>query len=329
MGEKVSVLGLGNWGTALANHLSGIGHDVLGWCFETDIPPAINSKHQNPRYQSGVTLNQNLRATNNLGEALARDVLILVVPSHVLSDVLKSVRIRANSLIISAIKGLDAQSLDTPLQLAKRVLPSGVKLSVLSGPSFARDVIRGMPCGVVAASVEEDVSKRVATIFSGGSMRVYTSSDPLGVELGGVVKNVIALAAGVCDGMGLGDSARAGLITRGLAEMMRLAVAMGADMRTLSGLSGLGDLVMTATCDTSRNRTVGLKLGKGEKLSEIVATLGSVAEAVHTAPLVLKLAEKYKVDMPISFEVDRLLREEISPKQMVSSLMARPIRSEH
>ncbi|RMG41293.1 MAG: NAD(P)-dependent glycerol-3-phosphate dehydrogenase, partial [Candidatus Dadabacteria bacterium] len=305
--QKISVLGLGNWGTALANHLAQAGYLVTGWSIESDIVESINKNHINCRYQSGTTLSSNLRATSELVEALDNQIIVLVVPSDALSDVLPRVNLEEGSLLVSAVKGLEKSSLKTPLQYARQVLGDKVKLSVLSGPSFAVDVVAGKPCGVVAASEHEEDARLTANIFSHGNMRVYISTDPLGVELGGILKNVIALAAGISDGMGLGDSARAGLITRGLAEITRLAVAMGANEKTLSGLSGLGDLVMTASCDTSRNRTVGLRLGRGEKLQKIIDTLGSVAEGVKTAPLVMQLAENYGVEMPITFEMSRVL----------------------
>ena len=324
----IAVLGLGNWGTALANHLAHRGFDVLGWCIEQDIPPGINFKHINPRYQSGVQLHPSLHATNSLDEAVSRRFVVLVVPSNHIASVASKLLLTAGSLVVSAVKGLESETLLTPLQFLNRALPQGVDTAVLSGPSFARDVAAGKPCGVVAAAQSETVARKVAEVFSGHGMRVYTSTDTIGVELGGVVKNVIALAVGVCDGLGLGDSARAGLITRGLAEMTRLAVAMGGDARTLAGLSGLGDLAMTATCDTSRNRTVGLRLGKGEKLADILKSLGSVAEAVHTTPLVLKLAAKHKVEMPISEEAAKILSAEISPQQMVENLLSRPLKRE-
>lgn len=189
-------------------------------------------------------------------------------------------------------------------------------------------MVAGKPCGIVAASEKEETAKEVAELFLSDSMKVYPSTDPLGVELGGILKNVIALAVGVCDGIGLGDSARAGLVTRGLAEITRLAVAMGAKERTLSGLSGLGDLLMTSTCDTSRNRTVGLRLGRGESLQHIIDTLGSVAEGVKTTPLVMKLAEKYQVEMPISTQASRLIAGEVRPEEIVQILVTRPMRKE-
>jgi glycerol-3-phosphate dehydrogenase (NAD(P)+) len=281
-------------------HLATKGFDVLGWSIEDEVVTSINEYNKHPRFHSHIQLSSVFRATNDLSEVLTRDLLVLAVPSSAISEVFPKLVSRRSPLVVSAIKGLDSKTLLTPLQALKHFGIEHSGAAVLSGPSFARDVVRGLPCGLVSASSNESVARSIADIFSNDAMKVYISTDPLGVELGGIVKNVVALAAGVCDGLELGDSARAGLITRGLAEMIRLARAMGAQLETLAGLSGLGDLVMTATCDTSRNRTVGLELGRGKKLPDILRELGSVAEGVETTPLVLELARKFNVEMPIS-----------------------------
>ncbi len=325
---KLSVLGLGNWGTALANHLALCGHDVLGWSIESAIVEGINNEHRNPLYQSDILLEPGITATADLKQALKRTFLVLVVPSSALSDVVPQLHLQKDSVLVSAIKGLEMESNETPLGYAQKHLPQEAKLAVLSGPSFAKDIVAKRPAGVVSASLDEQTARFVAETFSSESLKAYISTDPLGVELGGILKNVIALAVGVCDGVGFGDSARAGLITRGLAEMMRLAEAMGAQRQTLAGLSGLGDLVMTATCDTSRNRTVGLRLGQGESLDHIIETLGSVAEGVKTTPRVLKLAQKYEVEMPISQAVGALLTKQMDPMDLASSLLSRPLKRE-
>lgn len=324
----ISVLGLGNWGTALANHLALKGHSVVGWSIEDEIVEGINTSHTNPKYQSEIKLSSNLTATSSLSEVLKSEFLVLVVPSSALSDVLPKLKLRPGSTLVSAIKGLQVEENETPLVYARKYLPVSVKLAVISGPSFARDVVMGRPAGVVAGAQDEETSRLVAETFSSDTLKVYLSTDPLGVELGGILKNVISLAVGVCDGIGLGDSARAGLITRGLAEMMRLAEALGAERQTLAGLSGLGDLVMTATCDTSRNRTVGLRLGAGESLDHIINTIGSVAEGVKTTPLVLKLAKEQGVEMPISAAVGELLHGRLAPGELASSLLSRPLKRE-
>lgn len=326
--KTISVLGLGNWGTALANHVAAKGHMVLGWAIEPEIVDSINTSHCNVRYLSDVPLSPNLRATGVLSECLKQDVIVLAVPSKVLAQVVPKLTVRPDTVLVSAVKGIEASTISTPLEYAEKHMPSACNLVVLSGPSFARDVATHRPCGIVAASKSEAAAREVAELFTADSMKVYFSTDPLGVELGGIVKNVIAIAVGVSDGLGLGDSARAGLITRGLAEMTRLAHAMGADVRTLSGLSGLGDLAMTATSDLSRNRTVGVRLGKGQDLKNIVDSLGSVAEGVTTTPLVLKLAEKYRVDMPIVSQVGKLLESKCTPQEALKALVSRPIKPE-
>lgn len=325
---SIAVLGLGNWGTALANHLAMKGFDVLAWSIESDTVASINSHHSNPHYLSDVQLSPRLRATSALEDCLRAEVIVLVVPSKALGQVVPLLKVSPNTILISAVKGLETATVSTPLQFAARHMPGPCKLVVLSGPSFARDVVIQRPCGLVAASNEEAAARTAAELFNCESMKVYLSADPLGVELGGILKNVIALAVGVSDGLGLGDSARAGLITRGLAEITRLSEAMGADVRTLSGLSGLGDLAMTSTSDLSRNRTVGVRLGKGEKLEQIVASLGSVAEGVSTTPLVLKLAKQYKVDMPITEHVAQLIQGSMTPKEVVRALISRPMKRE-
>lgn len=326
--SQVGVVGLGNWGTALANHLAAKGLDVLGWCVEPDIIQSINTEHKNCRYLSHAKLCESLKATGDLSQVIERKTILVVLPSAIFASVVPKLTVAKDAVIISAIKGLDGATLLTPLQYFEKYGAPCRGRAVLSGPSFARDIVQHRPCGVVAASYDEAVALSTAELFRADWMKVYISTDPLGVELGGSVKNVIALAAGVCDGLELGDSARAGLITRGLAEMMRLASAMGADIRTLSGLSGLGDLVMTASCDTSRNRTVGLRLGRGEALDHILKTLGSVAEGVETTPHVVKLAAKYKVEMPITELVSKLLKAEITPHECVRELLNRPLKRE-
>jgi len=325
---QVGVLGLGNWGTALAQHLAMKGCSVIAWTREEHVVAGVNRDHRNPSYLPQIALSPDIEATGDIGAAARCPVVVLVLPSASLSEVLPALAIKPECLVISGIKGIDRASGLTPLQCVERYLPGRCRAVVLSGPGFAKDIAAQRPAGLVAASKDEGGAREAAELFRSDWMKVYVSSDPLGVELGGIVKNVIAIAAGASDGLMLGDSARAGLITRGLAEMMRLAAAMGADVQTLSGLSGLGDLVLTATCDASRNRTVGLRLGRGEGLSAIVENLGSVAEGVTTTPLVLRLAKEHGVEMPITEQVDLLLRGEITPTAMARALIARPLKKE-
>lgn len=326
--NRVAVLGLGNWGTALAQHLAVKGVDVLGWSIQPEIVESINAHRRNPLCLSEIELNPRLKATGELSDVFDFEVVLLVLPSGALAEVVPKLQLRSSAILVSAVKGMEMQSVQTPLQFAETNLPQAAKLCVLSGPSFARDVVAQRPAGVVAASKREEVAKTVAELFTNEYLRVYVSTDPLGVELGGIVKNIIAIAAGVSDGMQMGDSARAGLITRGLAEMTRLAEALGAQPMTLFGLSGLGDLAMTASSDLSRNRVVGLRLGRGEKLEDIVQSLGSVAEGVKTAPIILDLANKLGVDMPITYRVVELISGRASAEEMAKSLIARPIKRE-
>ncbi len=325
---QIAVLGLGNWGTALANHLANKGYPVLGWTIHPEVVESINSKNINPYCLSDLRLSQNLRATLDLGLASSRSTVVLAFPSAALSELIPTLSPAKDAILVSAIKGIEMNSLLTPLGFCERNLKRPCKLAVLSGPSFAKDVAAGLPCGVVAASKDRLTARKVAELFSNEYMKAYVSDDAIGVELGGILKNVIAVAAGICDGLQLGDSARVGLITRGLAEITRLAVALGARRETLAGLSGLGDLTMTATCDASRNRTVGLRLGRGESLDHIVETLGSVAEGVKTAPLVLQLARKHQVEMPITEEMNQILLGKASAQDALAKLISRPIKSE-
>jgi glycerol-3-phosphate dehydrogenase (NAD(P)+) len=326
--HAVGVLGLGNWGTALADHLARNGHRVVCWDRDESVVQSVRNHGKNSRYHSAFSLHESLCPVDSCDEVFAQPVLLLTIPSRALADVFASQEVRQDTLIVSAIKGLEPSTLLTPLQFMHKRFPKLTRLAVLSGPSFSSDVIQRRPAGVVAASRDGVVAREVAEIFRGDTMRVYLSSDPLGVELGGIIKNVIALAVGVSDGLDLGDSARAALVTRGLAEMMRLAVAMGAEERTLFGLSGMGDLIMTATCDRSRNRTVGIRLGRGESLEDIIRTLGSTAEAVNTTKLVMQLAEEHQVEMPIAAAADALLRGDVSAEEMIHRFITRPTKSE-
>lgn len=232
---EIGVLGLGNWGTALANHLAALGHDVLGWSIEEAVVSSINTIHHNVNYLSDVELHPAVRATTNLPDVCHRKFLVLVLPSAVLHLVLPDVTLTPDTILLSCIKGLNEHDRLTPLQCAERYMPIQPQLAVISGPSFAKDLVIRKPLGLVVASKSEPVVRQAAELFTSNWTKIYMSNDPLGVELGGILKNVIAIAAGVSDGLSLGDSARAGLVTRGLAEMMRLAKALGAEVQTQIG----------------------------------------------------------------------------------------------
>lgn len=327
MKTSIAVIGLGNWGTALAQHLALNKHDVIAWSVFDEEVRAINETGKHLALYPKLDLH--FKATSNLQQAFSRPIIVLAIPSVALHHYLQYFEaISSDTMVVSAIKGFDSESLLTPLQLLETHVQKPLRLCVLSGPSFAKDVLNRKPVGLVAASKDEATADAIAALCTSETVRVYTSADPIGVELGAATKNVIATAAGVSDGLDLGESARACLITRGLAEMMRLSEKMGGKRETLSGLSGLGDLLMTASSLTSRNYTVGFRLGKGEKLESILNTLGSVAEGVRSAPIVLELARRHQVDVPITQVVNILLEGKQAPQALMDALLLRPRKAE-
>lgn len=325
---RVGVIGLGAWGSALALYCARLGYAVTAWHRDPSHVSKLQSLQQLPVGKAYTTaLPDNLHLTATLRECKGNDLTIIALPASAWAEVLPKAHL--DGIAVSAAKGLERSSSTTPLTWAHTQL--GLKqqyLCIISGPSFANDLARETPITLVSASLDRDTATTVAKLLSSKTVRLYPSPDPLGVELGGILKNVIAIAVGISDALSYGPSTRAALITRGLAEMTRIAVAIGAKPQTLSGLSGLGDLVMTATDDQSRNRVVGLRLGKGERLPEILATLGSTAEGVSSASLVESLAAKYKVEAPITQLVCKVLKAEIAPQDLASALMSRPLREE-
>lgn len=324
--RHVAVVGLGAWGSALANYCAGLGHRVTAWHKD---PQAIAEMRNSKTLKVGsknVPLPAHVTLTSNLADCSDADFTIIALPASAWSEVVPSL---STKVLISATKGLEKTSGLTPLSYAHTKLGiAPEKLCVISGPSFAADLVSGTPISVTAASSNSATAHQVAQLLASSALRVYTSTDPLGVELGGILKNIIAIAVAISDGLEYGASTRAALISRGLAEMNRIAAALGADTHTIFGLSGLGDLVMTATDDQSRNRKVGLRLGKGEKLSSIIASLHATAEGVYSAPLVEKLAASKGLETPIISGVVRVLNETMTPKELAAHLMSRPIRSE-
>lgn len=332
--ERVAVIGAGSWGTALASRLAANGHDVLLWAYETELVGLINETHKNPLFLPGIELHHSLVCTSDLAEAVAgRDMILLVTPVQVMSGVLRQIAgmIGPQTIIINASKGIELETLRTVSQICAELLGAPVleRFVALSGPTFAREVGQGLPSLIVAASVSDESSRRVQAAFSCPVLRVYTNGDVTGVELGGSVKNVIAIAAGICDGLGFGHNARAALITRGLAEMNRLGQAMGAQPGTFAGLAGMGDLVLTCTGDLSRNRTVGFKLGQGMRLADILAEMRMVAEGVKTAESVYQLSRKLGVEMPIVEKTWQILHQDKPAREAVSELMARDLKPEN
>lgn len=328
---RVAVLGAGSWGTALANHLRRAGHEVILWGKEPDVLQSIQQDKENPKYFPGKSLEAGLETTESLKSAVSgADAIVVSVPSSAVRSVAEDLVgvMEGSPLIVSTAKGLEDGTLKTMSTVLAESLGSSERIAVLTGPSFAAEVLVGLPTAVTVASGKEAAREEAAKLFHHGNFRVYTLADVVGAELGGVFKNVIAIAAGVGDTAKMGLNGRAALITRGLAEMERLVVALGGEAATVAGLSGLGDLFLTATGDLSRNRRVGMGLGRGEKLEDILEELGQVAEGVTTTAKILELARQHNVSVPITEEIDRLLRGESTVKESLSALLSRSRRSE-
>ena len=333
MALRISVVGAGGWGTALALTLANAGHGVRLWAYEPEVTEEIHSRRQNSLFLPGFRLPEGINATNDQSEALARaEVVVLVTPSHVAERTFRQMLPHLDSevVFVSATKGLDTEKIMRMSEVFRQVVGDRfpVRFAALSGPSFAREVAAGSPTALVVASEDPEVARHIQQEFSTSALRLYTSTDLVGVELGGAVKNVIAIAAGVVEGLGLGHNPAAALITRGLAEMTRLACACGARRETLAGLAGLGDLVLTCTGALSRNRRVGMELAKGRTLAEIVGSMRTVAEGVKTTSAVRALAARHKIETPITQQVHRLLQGQISPREAIRELMDRSLKEE-
>ncbi len=329
----IAVIGGGSWGTALSIALSGIGHKVTLWAYENEVVEGVNGRRENKLFLPGIAIPERVTASGNLSEAIrGADMVLSVMPSHVCRSIYERMLpfLNPDKILISATKGLETESLMRMSEVIRSVVGSryNTRLGVLSGPSFAREVARGDPTAVVAASENPEVARKVQAEFSSSALRLYTSQDVVGVELGGAVKNVIAIAAGVIEGLGLGHNAKAALITRGLAEITRLACACGARSETLAGLAGMGDLVLTCTGDLSRNKRVGVELGRGRKLPEILESMHAVAEGVKTTGATAELARKHGIEMPITRQVHRLLSGNVSPMEAIRELMERTLKDE-
>ncbi|HIJ83844.1 MAG: Glycerol-3-phosphate dehydrogenase [NAD(P)+] [Magnetococcales bacterium] len=330
--QHVSVVGAGSWGTALASLLAEKSQTVTLWCREAEVARGINETRVNPLFVSEHALPSNIRATTRLQDVARNPLLVVVVPAQFTRPLLESLRpiVRSDCVFISASKGIDVETLQLISDLYRQVFgQAGLERTCfLSGPSFARDVLAGLPTAVALAGFRDELLQRLQHYCSNSFFRIYRTDDVVGLELGGALKNVIALGAGISDGLGFGHSARAALITRGLAEMIRLGGAMGALPSTFAGLSGLGDLLLTATSENSRNRSVGYRIGRGESLEKIHIGAGEVAEGVRTAQAVYHLARKHAIDMPIANAVYEILHENRPPRSVVSDLMQRDLKGE-
>jgi len=327
---RCAVVGAGAWGTALSDLLARNGHDVKIWAYEWDVVEAINRSHENRRFLKGNKLDPGVSACADIGEALdAAELVTLATPSHVLRSVVRAAKssFPKGVPVVVASKGIEAESLALMTDVASSELPDSTIIA-LSGPSFAAEVVNRQPTAVVVASAKRDAALFAQSIFSSNYFRTYTLSDVTGVEIGGALKNVIAVATGIAEGLDLGFNARAALITRGLAEMTRLGTKLGADPMTLAGLAGLGDLVLTCTGSLSRNRSVGVEVGRGASLDEVLSGRETVAEGVVTTRSARALAQRENVEMPIVDAVYRVLFENHPPREAIAGLMSRELRSE-
>jgi glycerol-3-phosphate dehydrogenase (NAD(P)+) len=328
---RLAVAGGGSWGTALAHVLACGGHEVVLWARDIAVVEAVNAARENPRYLPGRSLHESLRATNDMAVFADHGLVLLAVPCQHMREFLEHARAYCTPglILVNAAKGIELDSLLRMSSLAREVLhPLAHSYVMLSGPSFAAEVLDGQPTAIVLACEDEAIGARLRQAFSTPVFRCYSSTDVCGVELGGAVKNVMAIAAGVCDGLGLGHNSRGALITRGLAEISRLGAALGARPGTFMGLSGLGDLVLSCTGDLSRNRRVGLALARGGKLGEIIRDLGSVAEGVNTTVAVHSLARSRGVETPITDAVHAMLQGSRTPGQAMRELMGRELKEE-
>lgn len=330
--RRIAVIGAGSWGTALAIVAARNQHHVVLWAREPEVASSVNQAYRNPLYLSDFDL-ENIRATTNIEEAIdAADFALLVVPSHAMREIISRLRPSLNNkiVLVSAAKGVENSTLMRMEEVVADVLRESFqpRYVALSGPSFAREVAEGDPTAIVAASSDRNASELVQLSLSSSVFRVYTNTDVVGTELGGAVKNVVAIAAGVVRGLGFGTNAVAAIITRGLAEMTRLALAQGARVETMAGLAGLGDLVLTCTGELSRNRHVGVELGRGRKLEEILGGMREVAEGVKTTRSIFELGRRLEIEMPITASIHALLYEDKPALDAANELMGRPLKRE-
>jgi len=338
--KRVGVLGAGSWGTTLAVLLANKKIKTVLWARDQGLAKQIRKSRENKSYLSGIELPAALEITSDIAKAVSnKEVILFAVPSHGFREVAKQVSMVLNDFtqspnlpyaLVSASKGIENRTLLTMTEIMKEVLPSRLsgRLAALSGPSFAQEVASSIPTAITMAASEHRLCIGLQDLFTTETFRVYTSLDLMGVQLGGALKNIMAIASGISDGMGFGTNTRAALITRGLAEISRLGMRLGANPLTFAGLAGLGDLVLTCTGDLSRNRQVGLKLGQGQSIENILKEMSMIAEGVKTTSSAYAMAEKHKVDMPITNQVYKVLYEGLDPKDAVNELLKRPPRQE-
>ena len=331
MGKLIGIIGAGGWGTALASLLGQKGLSVTLWCHGAQSYSDLHDSRENHSYLPGVIIPDTVEVTRSLNAAVMdKELIWCVVPSHAVRQVMTEARSYLNSktIIVCGTKGLEEETFQTMGEVLTEIFGAGERLAFISGPTFALEVAQGLPAAITVAAYSEYIAGEIQAVLSTSSLRAYTSKDVIGVQMGGVIKNVIAIASGISDGLGLGHNARAALITRGLAEMTRLAIKMGADPLTLAGLPGVGDLILTCTGGLSRNRQVGLQIGGGKSIAEIMQSSRMVAEGIRNARSVYFLAKKLGVEMPIVEQMYRIMHEGKKPSEGVRELMQRSLKAE-
>lgn len=324
---RIGIIGAGAWGTALASVAADNGHDIILWAREPEVAEAIERTHTNERFLPGSVLPPTVRGTHVLDELVGSDVIINSTPTQYVRTTITDAVV-SGAIVVNVAKGIEVGTHLRVSEILNHVAPSLRSYAVLSGPSHAEEVILHMPTTVVCAATSSDVASMIQHVFSTESFRVYASDDVIGVEICGALKNVIAIAAGIVDGLGLGDNTKAALITRGLAEIARLGVALGADQATFFGLAGLGDLYVTCASRHSRNRSVGERIGKGATLAEILGSMHAVAEGVPTTKAALELAATVDIELPITEKVAEILFDGVDPHTAIRELMVRPVKTE-
>ncbi len=327
--QRIGVIGAGAWGTALAQAVAAQGHETLIWARETEVVAAVNERHENPLFLPGITLDAGVKATGDIAALGAMDAVLLVCPAQHLRAVAASLAPHARDglPVVICAKGIEEKTGQLMTEVLGEAMPKA-RAAVLSGPTFAHEIAAGKPTAVTLAATEPGLADKLAEAIGAPRLRPYTSPDTTGVQIGGAVKNVMAIACGMVAGLDLGQNARAALMTRGLQEMTRLSIAKGGAIETMMGLAGLGDLVLTCTSESSRNYTLGLEIGRGKRASEILAARRTVAEGAYTAGAVVRLAEKLGVEMPIVSGVDRIVNEDADLTRIMNELLARPFRRE-
>lgn len=322
----ISVLGGGAWGTALAQNMATSGHSVTLWAKEPEVVESINTKHENTMFLSGHALHANIVATTDLKKACANDIILVVTPAQYVRELLKEISsdIAEGQAIVLCSKGIELESGKLLSDVLAEEIPHAI-CAVMTGPTFASEIVAGKPSAMTLAVQDKDTAKELRAVLSTQNLRAYVTDDVIGVQLGGAVKNVVAIAAGTARGLGFGESAQAALITRGLAEMGRLASTMGAQKETLMGMCGVGDLMLTCSSMQSRNFSLGMMLGEGKTLEDIVASRNSVTEGIHTSKALMVLAKNNAVEMPICESVYKALNENVPVREAVQELLDRPL----